>query len=106
MSVTLVIKTVFLQITKNNMTIDKLFKIIKDRQKKMPEGSYVTSFFKAGQDRIIQKVGEEATEVVIAAKNKKRIIYEVADLLFHILILLAFFNIELSDVEKELERRH
>ena len=107
LSVTPVTKPVFLQVTKNNMTIDELFNIIEDRKRNMPKNSYVASLFKAGQDRIIQKVGEEVTEVVITAKNKnkKRIVYEVADLLFHILILLAFFNIKLSDIRKELESR-
>jgi phosphoribosyl-ATP pyrophosphohydrolase len=90
------------------MTIDKPFKIIKDRQLKMPSGSYVASLFKAGKDRIIQKIGEEATEVVIAAKNesKKRVISEAADLLFHLLVLLASKNISISDIEKELESRN
>jgi len=90
------------------MTIAELYKIIQNRKLKMPQGSYVASLFKKGQDRIIQKVGEEATETVIAAKNesKKRIIFEVADLLFHILILLASFDITLSDIEKELESRN
>ena len=54
------------------MTIDELYKIIKDRQLKMPEGSYVASLFKVGQDRIIQKVGEEAIEVIIASKSANR----------------------------------
>jgi len=81
--------------------------IIKDRKLKMPKDSYVASLFKLGGDRIIQKVGEETTEVVIAAKNKdkKRIIFEVADLLFHLLILLNAFDINISDVEEELEGR-
>ncbi len=90
------------------MKINNLLEIIKDRKLKMPKDSYVASLFKLGKDRIIQKVGEETTEVVIAAKNKdkKRIIFEVADLLFHLLILLAAFNITLSDIEKELENRN
>ena len=54
------------------MTIDKLYKIIKNRRLKMPKDSYVASLFRAGQDRIIQKIGEEATEVIIAAKNKNK----------------------------------
>jgi len=89
------------------MTIDELYKIIKDRQQKMPEGSYVTSLFKAGQDRIIQKVGEEATEVVIASKNKNKqeVISEFADLWFHLLILLASLNIDPKDILDELDKR-
>jgi phosphoribosyl-ATP pyrophosphohydrolase len=89
------------------MTIDELFKIIESRKLKMPEGSYLTSLFKAGQDRIIQKVGEEAIEVVIAAKNKdkQKIISEVADLWFHVLIMLSTFKINPSEVLDELEKR-
>ena len=90
------------------MKINKLLEIIKDRKLKMPKDSYVASLFGLGEDQIIQKVGEEAIEVVIAAKNKnkQRIISEVADLLFHLLILLAAFDITLSDIEKELENRN
>ena len=89
------------------MKINKLLEIIKDRKLKMPKDSYVASLFRLGEDRIIQKVGEEAIEVVIAAKNinKKRIISEVADLLFHLLILLASKDITMLDIEKELESR-
>jgi len=74
----------------------------------MPKDSYVATLFRLGEDRIIQKVGEEATEVVIAAKNKnkQRIISETADLLFHLLVLLSFKNITLTNIEKELERRN
>jgi len=73
----------------------------------MPKDSYVATLFRLGEDRIIQKVGEEATEVVIAAKNKnkQRIISETADLLFHLLVLLSFKNITLTKIEKELESR-
>ncbi|MEK7522539.1 MAG: phosphoribosyl-ATP diphosphatase [Patescibacteria group bacterium] len=90
------------------MKINKLLEIIRDRKLKMPKDSYVASLFKLDEDRIIQKIGEEATEVIIAAKNKnkKRIISEVADLLFHLLILLVSSDITLSDIEKELENRN
>lgn len=90
------------------MKINKLLEIIKDRKLKMPKDSYVASLFRLGEDRIIQKVGEEAIEVVIAAKNKnkKRIIFEVSDLIFHLLILLASSDITLSDIEKELKNRN
>lgn len=89
------------------MTTQKLFQIIKERKEKMPKGSYVTSLFEAGLDRIVQKVGEEATEVVIAAKNKdkKQVISEVADLRFHLLVMIAALDIEPSEIDQELERR-
>ncbi|KKP52903.1 MAG: Phosphoribosyl-ATP diphosphatase [Candidatus Roizmanbacteria bacterium GW2011_GWA2_33_33] len=90
------------------MKINKLLEIIRDRKLKMPKDSYVASLFRLGEDRIIQKVGEETVEVVIAVKNenKQRIVSEVADLLFHLLILLVSSNITLSDIEKELESRN
>ncbi|MFA6532723.1 MAG: phosphoribosyl-ATP diphosphatase [Patescibacteria group bacterium] len=90
------------------MNIKKLYKIIKERKQKMKKDSYVASLFRLGNDRIIQKVGEEATEVIIAAKNKnkKQIIYEVSDLIFHLLILLASFDIDIPEIEKELESRN
>ncbi len=89
------------------MTLNKLYKIIENRKKKMPKNSYVAFLFREGRDKIIQKVGEEATEVIIAAKNesKKRIISEVADLTFHLLVILSSFNIKLADILKELSKR-
>lgn len=74
----------------------------------MPDGSYTAKLFKDGSDRIIQKVGEEAVEVMIAAKNrnKKEIIYESADLLFHLMIMLQDNDIDLSQIVAELESRH
>lgn len=89
------------------MTLEELYNTILSRKKEMPEGSYVASLFRDGEDRIIQKIGEEAVEVVIAAKNttKQRIISEVSDLLFHMLILLALKDISLSDILNELEKR-
>ena len=90
------------------MTLEELYKIIEDRKKTMPKDSYVASLIASGNDRVIQKVGEEATEVVIAAKNeeKERIVAEVADLLFHTLILLANNDIKPDEVLEELERRN
>lgn len=90
------------------MTLEELYKIIQNRKGKMPKDSYVASMFREGKDRIIQKVGEESTEVIIAAKNgsKQRVISEVVDLLFHLLILLSFLNIKPSDVFEELEKRN
>lgn len=84
-----------------------LSELIKQRKKDLPENSYTTKLFKEGSDRIIQKVGEEATEVIIAAKNKskQRIIYESADLLYHLIVLLADNELTLTDIVKELESR-
>ncbi len=89
------------------MNLEELYKIIEDRKKKMPENSYVASLFKRGGDRIIQKVGEESTEVIIAAKNesKERLISEIADLFFHLLVMMSFFKITPRDIVKELNKR-
>lgn len=90
------------------MTLEKLYKIIKDRKRTMPADSYVASLFGDGEDCIIQKVGEEATEVVIAAKNedRSRQIKEFADLFFHALVLMAKLNISPGDILSELSRRN
>jgi len=89
------------------MTFDALFATILRRKKDMPERSYTASLFRAGKNRILQKVGEEAVEVVVAAstEGKKRLIAECADLLFHFLVLLVYNNISLDDIRKELEKR-
>jgi len=90
------------------MKINELYKIINDRKINAPENSYTASLFRQGRDRIIQKVGEEAVEVVIAAKNedKKIIISEIADLLFHSLVLMNYLEIKPSQIMKELGARH
>ncbi len=91
-----------------SMSLEKLFGIIKSRAREKPKGSYVASLFAKGKDSIVQKVGEEAVEVVIASKNKnkKALISELADLWFHALVLMVSLNISPGDIEKELERRH
>lgn len=82
--------------------------LIKSRKKELPEISYTTKLFKQGENRIIQKVGEEAIETVIAAKNNDReeLINESADLLFHLLVMLNQKEIPFNDVISELEKRH
>lgn len=89
------------------MKLEELYTVIENRKKKMQENSYVASLFKKGKDKIIQKVGEESIEVIIAAKNegKQRIISEIADLIFHLLVLMNLFKITPSDVIKELKKR-
>jgi len=99
----------FAELDKNNIYFLKyLSNLIKERKIKMPEGSYTTSLFKRGSNRIIQKVGEEAIETVIAAKNrdKEEIVNETSDLLFHLLVMLSEQEIELSDVVSNLQKRH
>jgi len=90
------------------MTINSLFRIIEKRRKELPQNSYVASLLKKGNDRVIQKIGEEAIEVVIAAKNKEKqkLVTEVADLWFHLLILLSLKEIKPDDILEELKKRH
>ena len=89
------------------MIFKELFQLIKSRKEELPEESYVASLFKSGKDRVAQKVGEEAVEVVIAAKNndKKTQISEISDLCFHTMILMAELDITIEDISKELESR-
>ena len=89
------------------MNLNDLFQTIKNRRREKPEGSYVASLFREGEDRIIQKVGEEAVETVIAAKNpdKNRLVSEIADLWFHSLVLLVEKNVSFDDVLAELKKR-
>lgn len=91
----------------NENVIADLQKLIQQRKQTMPEGSYTTELFQSGLDRITQKVGEEAVEVVIAAKNSQNDEFtsEVADLLYHLLVLLTEKGVSLDDVEKVLAKR-
>ena len=86
----------------------ELEELIYERKEEMPDGSYTTSMFKKGIDKIAQKVGEEAVETVIASKNKKdkETINEAADLVFHLMLLLAEKGIPLHKVIKKLRKRH
>ncbi len=97
------------KIEKNKIQfLNKLFALIKERKLLMPEGSYTTKLFKQGTNRIIQKVGEEAIETVIAAKNRdhKEIVNEVSDLIYHLFVMLAEQDIEFDEIVDNLESRH
>ena len=85
-----------------------LFELIAKRKKEMPEGSYTTRLFKEGENRIIQKVGEEAVETVIAAKNNDReeMINEISDLVYHLFVLMNEKSIGLNDIVNCLSERH
>ena len=87
--------------------LEQLTATIESRKAADPESSYVAKLFHKGADSILKKVGEEATEVVIAAKDEDReqIVYESADLLFHLMVMLARYDLSLSDVANELARR-
>lgn len=88
--------------------IDLLYKLIEGRAKKPIEGSYTNYLLTEGLDKILKKVGEESSEVIIAAKNndKKEIVYEVADLVYHTLILLVEKDIKPTDIRQELLKRY
>jgi len=90
------------------MSIQWLFDVIEDRKKNPNEKSYTASLFKDGLPKIAQKVGEEGTEVVVAAlaQDDQRLIEEVADLTFHTLVLLSARGLSSADVLSELEKRH
>lgn len=89
------------------MTLKKLYSIIRQRINTLPENSYVATLYRQGEDAILQKIGEEATEVILAGKgkNKQRIIEEIADLYFMILVLLVSKNISLNMIYEELKKR-
>ena len=93
------------------MTMQNVFEqltaTIESRKLASPDSSYVAKLFHKGVDSILKKVGEEATEVVIAAKdeNREQIVYESADLLFHLMVMLAKYDLTLADVADELARR-
>ncbi|GBF50518.1 phosphoribosyl-ATP diphosphatase [Leptospira ryugenii] len=86
----------------------KLEEVLRKRKSDLPDQSYTAELFKDGIDRILKKVGEEASEVIIAAKNtnEKEFIHEVADLIFHLEVLLVEKGMSLETIAKELEKRH
>ena len=88
-------------------TLDQLMDVLRDRREKRPAGSYSTSLFERGRDAIVQKIGEEAVEVIIAAKGegRDRTISEIADLVFHVSVLMADEGLEWRDIESELAKR-
>ena len=87
--------------------MDELFEVIKDRQANPKEGSYTNYLFDKGVDKICKKIGEEASEVIIASKNRnsEEVTYEVADLFYHVCVLLVEQDITLDDIYKELKNR-
>jgi phosphoribosyl-ATP pyrophosphohydrolase len=85
-----------------------LFAIILERKEQPSQGSYTAQLLAEGEDTILKKVGEEAMEVILAANSQgqPRLVEEVADLFYHTLVLLAFRDLSLEDIENELRRRH
>ncbi|MBQ0083282.1 MAG: bifunctional phosphoribosyl-AMP cyclohydrolase/phosphoribosyl-ATP diphosphatase HisIE [Clostridiales bacterium] len=91
-----------------DFSYEALFELIKGRKTEKKEGSYTTYLFEKGLDKILKKVGEESTEVIIAAKaeDKNETIYEIADLAYHVMVLMIEAGISLEDIHKELASRH
>lgn len=90
------------------MFLKELQDFIDKRKEEMPEGSYTTSLFQKGTAKIAQKVGEEAVETVIEAmaNNDERLLYESADLVYHLIVLLTYKGYRLEDIARELKKRH
>ena len=88
--------------------LEGLYQLLQGRKKEMPEGSYTTYLFQKGLDKILKKVGEESTEVIIAGKadDKAETIYEIADLAYHVMVLMVQMGITVEDIRTELAGRH
>ena len=85
-----------------------LYELLIERKENKPEGSYTTYLFEKGIDKILKKVGEECTEVIIAGKadDKRETVYEIADLAYHVMVLMCEMGISVEDVHRELASRH
>lgn len=89
-------------------SMEGLYELLEGRKREAPEGSYTTYLFQKGVDKILKKIGEEATEVIIAGKDhdRKETIYEIADLTYHVMVLMVEMGIPVDDIRKELASRH
>ena len=94
--------------TKETFQLEGLYQLLLGRKKELPEGSYTTYLFRKGIDKILKKVGEESTEVIIAAKadDRAETIYEIADLAYHVMVLMVQMGISVEDIRAELASRH
>lgn len=92
----------------SDFSLDGLYEMLEGRKENLPEGSYTTYLFQKGIDKILKKIGEESTEVIIAAKadDKKETIYEIADLAYHIMVMMVEMGISVNDIRGELASRH
>ena len=93
---------------RGEFSMEKLYNLLAGRKTDMPEGSYTTYLFEKGIDKILKKVGEESTEVIIAAKaeDKAETVYEIADLCYHVMVMMVEMGISLNDVRRELASRN
>ena len=94
--------------TLHEFSVEGLYELLEGRKRERPEGSYTTYLFDKGIDKILKKVGEECTEVIIAGKadDKKETVYELADLAYHAMVLMVEMGITVEDVHRELASRH
>lgn len=94
--------------TRQEFSYQSLYALLEGRKRDLPQGSYTTYLFQKGLDKILKKVGEECTEVIIAAKAEDRAetVYEIADLAYHVMVLMAQQGITLEEIQKELASRH
>ncbi len=101
-------KEVYQSEDKHEFTVNGLYELLEGRKKDMPEGSYTTYLFSKGTDKILKKIGEECTEVIIAGKadDKAETVYEIADLMYHTMVLMVNMGISVEDIQKELASRH
>ena len=100
--------TVWQSESRGEFSLDALYALLEGRRKDRPEGSYTTYLFEKGLDKILKKIGEESTEVIVAAKGQEHAetVYEIADLVYHVLVLMVEAGIPLSEVRRELASRH
>ena len=93
---------------KEKFRLEGLYQLLLSRKAELPEGSYTTYLFQKGIDKILKKVGEECTEVIIAGKadDKAETIYEIADLAYHVMVLMVQMGISVEDIRQELASRH
>ena len=99
---------VYVNPDQSEFTLEGLYELLQGRKRDLPEGSYTTYLFQKGLDKILKKVGEESTEVIIAGKaeDKAETIYEIADLCYHVMVLMVQMGISVEDIRKELASRH
>jgi phosphoribosyl-ATP pyrophosphohydrolase/phosphoribosyl-AMP cyclohydrolase len=99
---------VFVSETRSEFSMEGLYELLEERKRDLPEGSYTSYLFEKGLDKILKKIGEESTEVIIAGKaeDKRETVYEIADLAYHVMVLMVEAGISVEDVKKELASRH
>ena len=95
-------------IEEEDFSLNSLYMLLRNRKETLPEGSYTSYLFQKGLDKILKKVGEECTEVIIAAKGGERAetVYEIADLVYHVMVLMVELGLQPEEIRQELASRH